>query len=848
MLYIVFRIFIIWGSDFKMSEKFSEERIVFPFTAVVDQDLLKLALILNAINPKIGGLLVRGEKGSGKSTVVRALADLLPEIKVVKGCPFNCNPEDPTNMCDVCREKFERGEELPVEKRKMRVVTLPIGATEDRVIGSLDIERALKEGVRALQPGILAEANQNILYVDEINLLPDHIVDDILDAAASGWNIVEREGISIAHPSRFILVGTMNPEEGELRPQLLDRLPLSVSIRGIQDEELRVEVIKRNLEFAEDPLGFRKKYEEKQRELRDRITKAIEILPSVQIPDPILKAVAKLCLILQVDGHRPDIVIVQTARTLAAFQGRTVVEPEDINVAAKLALGHRTRRGGFEEPATYEEIDAAFKNVMKSMKEFFRQEGGRYVLRETTAEIDRGKRRDKSPEIEDAHKVLTEKTSRFKRFFMLTRTPEKEEKEKLRDLFRKGRKSGKIGKIGDMASKPGSSVQKYLGGIAYSFKTKEGFFNKVASKLKSIWSEKISKSRMIVKSGEEEKVMIDIAPMGFSALDISRKMPFGFGKTVLKELRSRREKFEFNFDVKVRARKGRYLSGKRALAVTSVHKGRVVGYEIPEAFNVDIALEPTLKAAVLRQGRLAEQLAIQIEPQDLRTNVRMYKAPITMLLVLDLSESMLYHLKAISEAVFSLHRKAYRYRDRVGLIVLQGEKARVVFHPTTNINVVARKITELKVGGSTPLADGLLKANQVLTQELRRNPDTVPIIVLVSDGLANVPLKRPISPSLRDRIPMPAQADVIAATLLLARKNIPVVVINPLHLDKWDAKLIISPTHLLIWLAQVTRGRYFGFKAEMFKITLTPERMIKAIEKAVTSIVTETRAPSFIRT
>ena len=831
-----------------MSGKFSEERIVFPFTAVVDQDLLKLALILNAINPKIGGLLVRGEKGSGKSTVVRALADLLPEIKVVKGCPFNCNPEDPTNMCDVCREKFEKGEELPVEKRKMKVVTLPIGATEDRVIGSLDIERALKEGVRALQPGILAEANQNILYVDEINLLPDHIVDDILDAAASGWNIVEREGISIAHPSRFILVGTMNPEEGELRPQLLDRLPLSVSIRGIQDEELRVEVIKRNLEFAEDPLRFRKKYEEKQRELRERIMKAIEMLPSVRIPEPVLKAVAKLCLTLQVDGHRPDIVIVQTARTLAAFQGRTIVEPEDINVAAKLALGHRTRRGGFEEPATYEEIDTAFKNVMKSMKNFFRREGEKYVLQGTVAKVG-GRKHDTSPEIDYAPENSMKKHSRFKKTLKITRASKEKEKEKLDELLKNGQKKSALSSIGGFGKAPKEVALKFLGGIVHSFKSKESFFSKAAKKLKSVWREKISKKYVVIREGreKEEKIMIDIAPSLFPALSVSKKVPFAFGKTVLEEIKPRREKFDFRFDVKVKARKSRYLSGKRALAVVSAHRGRIVGYETPETYNVDIALEPTLKAAVIRQGRFAKQLAIQIEPQDLRTNVRMYKAPITMLLVLDLSESMLYHLKAISEAVFSLHRKAYRYRDRVGLIVLQGEKARIAFHPTTNINIVARKIAELKAGGSTPLADGLLKANQVLTQELRRNPDTIPIIVLVSDGLANVPLKRPISPSLRDKIPMPAQADVIAATLLLARKNIPIVVINPLHLDKWDAKLIISPTHLLIWLAQVTRGRYYGFKTEMFKITLTSERMIKAIEKAINSIITETKGPFPIR-
>jgi len=348
------------------------ERIVYPFAAIVNQDLLKLALIINAINPRIGGLLIRGEKGSGKSMAVRALADLLPEIEVVKGCPFNCNPHDPTNMCDVCREKYYKGEQLPIEKKKMKVVTLPIGATEDRVIGSLDIEKAIREGIKALQPGILAEANQNILYVDEINLLPDHIVDDILDAAASGWNIIEREGISVSHPSRFILVGTMNPEEGELRPQLLDRLPLSVTIRGIRDEDLRIEVIRRNIEFSENPIEFRKKYEEEQNKLKERIIKARELLEKVEVPEPILRAVARLCLSLNVDGHRPDIVIIQAAKALAAFSGRTTIEVNDIKIAAKLALSHRTRRGGFEEPASSDEIEQTLNKVISSLKDFFR--------------------------------------------------------------------------------------------------------------------------------------------------------------------------------------------------------------------------------------------------------------------------------------------------------------------------------------------------------------------------------------------------------------------------------------------------------------------------------------------
>jgi len=343
----------------------SVERPVYPFTAIVGQSELKLALLLNAVNPMIGGVLIRGPKGTGKSTAVRALADILPEIEVVKGCPFNCNPHDPTNMCESCLERYENGETLEVEKRKMKVVTLPIGSTEDRVIGSLDIEKAITEGVRALQPGLLAEANQNILYIDEVNLLPDHITDSILDAAASGWNVVEREGVSVAHPSRFILVGTMNPEEGELRPQLADRFTLHISVEGIYDEEQRMEIIKRNIEFGEDPIGFKKRWRGEQEDLRRRIIKAREILSKVIVPDEILRAVASACIMLHVDGHRPDIATVRAAKALAALEGRMRVEASDILRVAVMAVGYRTRGGGFEEPARPEEIREAFRSALE---------------------------------------------------------------------------------------------------------------------------------------------------------------------------------------------------------------------------------------------------------------------------------------------------------------------------------------------------------------------------------------------------------------------------------------------------------------------------------------------------
>ncbi len=358
-----------------MREKASliQERPIFPFAAFVDQEELKQALILLAINPKIGGLLIMGEKGTGKSALVRALADLLPPIKVVKGCPFNDEPEDIVNMCDICKERLSNGEKLEYEFRKMQVVTLPLSASIDAVVGTLDIEKVLKEGLKAFQPGLLARANRQILYIDEVNLLPDHIVDAILDAAALGWNYVEREGVSISHPSRFILIGTMNPEEGELRPQLLDRFAISVKVRGVSDEELRAEIIRRNMEFIEDPIGFREKWKEEQEKTRDRIKRGIEILNKVQISDEYIFLIAELCKTLRVDGHRPDIVIAITAKTIAASEGRTDVTQEDIIRAARLALRHRTRNLGSLGPPTISEIDKAFEQSVKKIRKFFRE-------------------------------------------------------------------------------------------------------------------------------------------------------------------------------------------------------------------------------------------------------------------------------------------------------------------------------------------------------------------------------------------------------------------------------------------------------------------------------------------
>lgn len=331
------------------------QKEIFPFTALVGQEDMKKALVLNAVNPRIGGVLIRGEKGTAKSTAVRGLASLLPQIRVVADCPFGCDPDDLTVMCADCRRRREGGEELPVAVRKMRVVELPVSATEDRVVGTLDIEHALKKGEKRFEPGVLAEANRGILYVDEVNLLDDHVVDVLLDAAAMGVNTVEREGVSFSHPASFILVGTMNPEEGELRPQLLDRFGLCVNVTGVADPALRTEIVKRRLAFEEDPAGFAAAWEAEQEKLREKIVAARTLLPQVTVTDEILLLIARTAVEMGVDGHRADLVMMKAGKAHAALAGRTEVTPEDVQATANFALLHRMRRKPFQEVAVDQE-------------------------------------------------------------------------------------------------------------------------------------------------------------------------------------------------------------------------------------------------------------------------------------------------------------------------------------------------------------------------------------------------------------------------------------------------------------------------------------------------------------
>jgi len=338
--------------------------IIYPFTAIVGQERMTRGLLLNAVDPRIGGILIRGERGTGKSTAARALAALLPDVKVVKGCRFACDPEISNSWCIECKERAASGECLPVTSRPTSFINLPVSATEDRVVGTLDIEKAIQKGERQFEEGVLAAANRGLLYIDEVNLLDDHVVDVLLDAAAMGMNIVEREGISFYHPSRFILVGTMNPEEGDLRPQLLDRFALSVEIRGIQNSRDRVRIVERNLAFEADPEDFRQEWMPIENELSDKIVTARRQLPDVTYTSRDLLAIATLTASLAVEGHRPDLVILKAARANAALNGRLKITELDIALAAELALPHRLRRGPFQQTEmSFEELQEKIEQL-----------------------------------------------------------------------------------------------------------------------------------------------------------------------------------------------------------------------------------------------------------------------------------------------------------------------------------------------------------------------------------------------------------------------------------------------------------------------------------------------------
>jgi magnesium chelatase subunit I len=336
---------------------------VFPFAAIVGQEEMKLALLAAAIDPTIGGVLVFGDRGTGKSTAVRALAALLPPMRIVEGCRYGCDPQEPDKLCADCQMRAAGGK-LKASMVPVPVVDLPLGATEDRVVGALDLERALTQGIKAFEPGLLARAHRGFLYIDEVNLLEDHLVDLLLDVAASGENVVEREGLSIRHPARFVLVGTGNPEEGELRPQLLDRFGLSVEVKSPDDLPTRVSVVRRRDDFERDPKAFQETWQKEAARLRKRIVAGRRRLAAVVCPDAAIETAARLCMQLGVDGSRGELTLIRAARAVAALEGDAAVENHHLRRVAPSALRHRLRRDPLDEAGSSVRVERAVEEVL----------------------------------------------------------------------------------------------------------------------------------------------------------------------------------------------------------------------------------------------------------------------------------------------------------------------------------------------------------------------------------------------------------------------------------------------------------------------------------------------------
>lgn len=604
------------GFNLNESEKNSPTSYrVYPFSAIVGQERMKLALILNAIEPRIGGVLIRGEKGTAKSTAVRGLAALLPLQPVHQGCAFACDPNQPEEWCADCKREIPHTYYRPTP-----VITLPLNATEDMVLGGLDFSFTLRRGVCVFQPGLLARAHRGIIYIDEVNLLDDHLVDIILDVAASGENVVEREGIAFRHSASFTLVGTMNPEEGSLRPQLLDRFGLCVDVVSEREPALRVELAERRERFEHDPESFFLEFAQKEADLSARLRRARSILPTVRPAHHIRKYIGELSRSQNVAGHRADLVIQRSACAYSAWQGRSNVLIEDVLEVAEMALIHRRREGIPPSPPP-------------------------------------------PPPITDKNQDQNDNQDQ-------TDSPPKA---------------------------PASSLSENQ--FPQPFSTN--------SHVEDCSSEK--------SSGLE-------TPDQFFEIGA----PFAVKKLAPPDDRL--------------LRRG---SGRRSRTRTTQKQGRYVRSRTGSDGN-DIALDATLRAAapyqVTRRSGASRSMAFVIRRQDWRQKVREKRVGCFMLFLVDASGSMGAHgrMAASKGAILSLLLDAYQKRDRVAMIVFRRREAKLILPPTSSIELAARFLADLPIGGRTPLSAGLVEAYRLLNIELRRDPNLRPLGIIISDGKSNV--------------------------------------------------------------------------------------------------------------
>lgn len=605
---------------------------------MVGQQKMRLALILNAINPSIGGVLICGRRGTGKSTAVRALTSLLPPIIGVADCLYFCDPTAPHWMCSECQTRYEHQETFPTTQRPVHLVTLPLNASEDRVAGSFDLAAALARGTSHFSPGLLAAANRGFLYVDEINLLNDHIVDLLLDAAALHVNRVERDNISIAHPARFVLIGTMNPEEGVLRPQLLDRIGLYVVAEDLRDPEIRALVVERRLAYDASPAGFIAQWADAEQALHERIKHAQQLLPSVHVSAYFHQVVALLVdRQLHAEGHRGDLVMLRTARALAAWEGRTEVQLSDIEQAVELALPHRARAGTALKRQLTQTLDR---------------------LPEGTTDVD----------IPDEIATIDDDIDLDKR---------NDEREGAAGLTRRLR-------------------------------------------------------------GDQDVVQVQAL-----------------------------------FSV-ARDRLTRQESGRRFLSLTARRSGRFTRSRQAKPVT-DIAFAATIRAAAPYQkvrGR-NHGSKLELRREDLRQKVRERKTRSLLVLVVDGSDSVMARqlMPKTKRILLALLQNAYEKRDRIAMLVFRFAQGRVVLPPTRNFARARRSVEELYIGGCTPLATGLLEGLRLAETERLRDPTTKPILIVLTDGLANIDL----SGNMRRDTP---RRDALSIAQEIAASQIPTVMID----------------------------------------------------------------------
>ncbi|MFG2049008.1 VWA domain-containing protein [Micromonospora sp. NPDC048935] len=745
--------------------------VTYPFSAVLGMADMRLALLLNAVSPAIGGVLVRGEKGTAKSTAVRALAALLPPVRRVAGCRFGCDPAEPDPACP----DGPHPADAAAETRPARLVELPVGAAEDRVVGSLDLEKALGEGVRAFEPGLLAAAHRGVLYVDEVNLLHDHLVDLLLDAAAMGRSHVEREGVSVSHAARFLLVGTMNPEEGELRPQLLDRFGLTVEVGASRDPAVRVEVVRRRLAADADPAGFAARWADADAEIAAQVAAARRRLPGVRLPDAALRQIAEVCAAFDVDGMRADIVTARTALAHAAWHGRERVTIDDVRVAARLALPHRRRRDPFDTPGLDEKrLDEALQRAQDAHPDDPDDSGP-----EDSGPAGGGPNGGGGPDGggprggggggDGADPGAPGAAGRSPARDGASPDgradgPDGWPQGSADDRGADGGPQGSGDDRGDGGGPQGSGDDRGDDGWPQGSAQDRGGEGRNARP----------------RGGRESAAGDDDPARGGKSQPVA--VPRG-------GLRAR---------VLTAPGVGDGVPGRRSRARTG--RGRTTGARVPTGRVGALHLPATVRAAAPHQAARGRSTGpLRLRPDDVREAVREGREGNLVLFVVDASGSMgaRQRMTAVKDAVLALLTDAYQRRDKVAVIAFRGAGARTLLPATSSVLAASTRLAELPTGGRTPLAEGLLAAADLLRLERLRDPKRRPLVLIVTDGRATAG-QRPL-----DR--------AAAAAAALAATGAPCVVVDceagPVRLNLANrlATQLQAPRHELNDVAQ-TRG------------------------------------------